>query len=189
MKSLIALGTAALLSTTLSAAPITYVVDTSHTYERFAYTHMGFSQQEQRFDKTSGNVVFDAAARTADVDITIDATSVSTGSALNEHIQGADFLDTANFPTITFKSTAVKFSKKSGAPLSIDGDLTIKGVTKPVTLKVTHFKHAQNPMLKKDEIGANATTSIKRSDFNAGKYAPLVDDKLLLTIAFEAQAQ
>jgi polyisoprenoid-binding protein YceI len=188
MKSLIALGFAALLSTTLSAAPITYTVDTSHTYERFAYTHMGFSEQEQRFDKTSGTVVYDAAANTATIDITIDPTSVSTGSALNEHIQGADFLDTANFPTITFKSTAVKFSK-AGVPLSIDGDLTIKGVTKPVTLKVTHFKHGQNPMLKKDEIGANAVTTIKRSDFNAGKYAPLVDDKLLLTIAFEAQAQ
>jgi len=188
MKSLVALAFATLLSSTLSAAPITYQVDTSHTYERFAYTHMGFSEQEQRFDKTSGTVVYDAAANTASIDITIDATSVSTGSALNEHIQGADFLDTANFPTITFKSTAVKFSK-AGVPLSITGDLTIKGITKSVTLKVTHFKHGQNPMMKKDEIGANATAWIKRSDFNAGKYAPLVDDKLLLTIAFEGQAQ
>ncbi|MGA3158125.1 MAG: YceI family protein [Steroidobacteraceae bacterium] len=188
MKSLIALGFAALLSTTLSAAPITYAVDTSHTYERFAYTHMGFSQQEQRFDKTSGSVVYDAAAKSATVDITIDATSVSTGSALNEHIQGADFLDTAKFPTITFKSTSVQFNA-AGEPASITGDLTIKGVTKPVTLTVTHFKHAQNPMMKKDEIGANATATISRSDFNAGKFAPLVDDQLLLTIAFEAQAQ
>jgi polyisoprenoid-binding protein YceI len=188
MKSLVILAATALVSTALNAAPITYAVDTSHTYERFAYTHMGFSEQEQRFDKTSGSVVYDAAANTATIDITIDATSVSTGSSLNEHIQGADFLDTANFPTITFKSTAVKFSK-SGKPESITGDLTIKGITKPVTLKVTHFKHAQNPMMKKDEIGANAVTTIKRSDFNAGKYAPLVDDKLLLTIAFEGQAQ
>lgn len=188
MKSLIALGFAALLSTTLSAEPITYAVDTSHTYERFAYTHMGFSQQEQRFDKTSGSVVYDAAAKTATVDITIDATSVSTGSALNEHIQGADFLDTAKFPTITFKSTAVQFNA-AGEPVSITGNLTIKGITKPVTLTVTHFKHGQNPMMKKDEIGANAEATIVRSDFNAGKFAPLVDDTLLLTIALEAQAK
>jgi polyisoprenoid-binding protein YceI len=188
MKSLVILGATALLSTALNAAPITYAVDTSHTYERFAYTHMGFSQQEQRFDKTSGTVVFDAAAKTAAIDITIDAKSVSTGSALDEHIQGADFLDTAKYPTITFKSTSVDFNA-AGEPTSITGNLTIKGVTKPVTLTVTHFKHGQNPMMKKDEIGANATATINRSDFNAGKYAPLVDDQLQLTIALEAQAQ
>ena len=170
MKSLVALAFATLLSSTLSAAPITYVVDPSHTYERFAYTHMGFSEQEQRFDKTSGTVVYDAAANTATIDITIDATSVSTGSALNEHIQGADFLDTAKFPTITFKSTSVKFSK-AGVPLSITGDLTIKGTNQVGDAEGHAFKHGQNPMMKKASDRRQCHDHHQRSDFDAGKYA------------------
>jgi polyisoprenoid-binding protein YceI len=114
----------------------------------------------------------------------IDTKSVDTGSDLfNGHIQGADFLDTAQFPTATFKSTSVKFDGDS--PVSIEGQLTLKGITKPVTLKVTSFKHGLN-MMKKDSIGANATTTIKRSDFQMGKYVPMVGDDVTLTVAIEA---
>jgi polyisoprenoid-binding protein YceI len=121
------------------------------------------------------------------VDLVIDAKSVDTGSELfNGHIQGADFLDTADFPTATFKSTAVKFD--GDAPVSIDGVLTVKGVSKPVTLTVTSFKHGPN-MQKKDQIGANATTTLKRSDFKMDKYVPLVSDEVTVTVAIEAAAQ
>jgi polyisoprenoid-binding protein YceI len=110
---------------------------------------------------------------------------VNTGSAqFNEHIQGEGFLDTAKFPTATFKSTTVKFVR--GNPATVEGNLTIKGVTKPVTLTVNSFQHMMHPMLKKDAIGATATTTIKRSDFNAGKYAPLVGDEVTITIPVEA---
>jgi polyisoprenoid-binding protein YceI len=167
------------------AAPETYVIDPSHTFPRFSYSHFGYSTQLSRFDKTSGKVVFDKAAKTGSVDIAIDMKSVNTGFAtFNDHIQGEDFLDTARYPTATFKSTKVHF--KGDKPAAIDGDLTIKGVTKPVTLTVTSFQAMPHPMLKKDAIGANATTTIKRSEFNAGKFAPHVGDEVRIDIALEA---
>ena len=167
------------------AAPETFVIDNNHTFPRFAYSHFGFSTQLSHFDKTSGKIVFDKEAKTGSVDVVIDTRSVNTGSSVfNEHIQAADFLDTANFPSITFKSTKVNFA--GDKPSSIDGVLTIKGVSKPVTLTVTSFLAMPHPMLKRDAIGANATTTIKRSEFNAGKYAPYVGDDVTLTIAVEA---
>ena len=168
------------------AAPTTFSPDPNHTYVRFSYDHMGFSTQESRFDKTTGTITLDPAAKSGSVDLVIDTKSVDTGSDLfNGHIQAPDFLDTAEFPTATFKSTSVKFD--GDKPVSIVGDLTLKGITKPVTLTVSSFKHGTN-MMKKDSIGANATATIKRSDFQMGKYAPMVSDDINLTIAIEAAA-
>ena len=167
------------------AVPSTYNIDNSHTYPHFSYSHLGYSTQTHKFDKTSGKVVMDFDAKTGSVDVTIDATSVNTGFALfNEHIQGADFFDTARHPTITFKSSSMNF--KGNKPVSLTGDLTIKGVTRPVTLEVTHFKCMPHPMLKAPACGANATTQVKRSDFNMGKNAPFVSDEVTLTLAIEA---
>lgn len=170
------------------AAPETFIIDGSHTFPRFSYSHFGYSTQLSRFDTTRGSVVFDAAAKTGSVDITIDAKSVNTGYAtFNEHIQGEDFLDTAKFPTATFKSTKVIF--KGDKPVKVEGNLTLKGVTKPVTLTVTSFQSMAHPMLKKPAIGANAFTVVKRSDFGAGKYAPYVGDEVRIDIALEAIAE
>ena len=178
----------ALVAAPALAAPETYVVDGTHTFPRFSYSHFGYSTQLSRFDKTTGTVVFDKAARTGAVDIVIDAKSVDTGYAtFNEHIQGEDFLDTAKYPTATFKSTRVVFD--GDKPAKVEGNLTLKGVTKPVTLTVTDFKAAPHPMLKKDAIGANAWTMVKRSEFNAGKYAPNVGDDVRIDIAIEAIKQ
>ena len=170
------------------AAPETYVVDGNHTFPRFSYNHLGYSIQMSRFDKATGTVTLDKAAKTAAVDIVIDTKSVNTGSAtFNEHIQGEDFLDTTKYSTATFKSTKVNFD--GDKPASIEGNLTLKGVTKPVTLTVTNFKAAPHPMLKKDAIGANATTKVKRTDFNMGKNAPYVGDEVTIDIAIEAVKQ
>jgi polyisoprenoid-binding protein YceI len=169
------------------AEPVTYRIDGSHTFPRFSYSHFGFSTQLSRFDQTSGQVVLDAEAKIGAVDVTIDTRSVNTGFAdFNSHIQGEDFLDTAKYPTATFKSTRVVFEGNS--PKSIDGVLTLKGVSKPVTLAVTSFQAMPHPMLKKPALGANATTTIKRSEFNAGKYAPYVGDEVRIDIAIEAIA-
>lgn len=179
---------ASAFATSALAAPVTYGVEPNHTYANFSYDHMGLSTQISKFNKTSGTIVYDKAARTGAVDVTIDMKSVETGSTLfNGHIQGADFLDTEKFPTATFKSTKVVFN--GDAPASIEGNLTIKGVTKPVVLKVNHFANKAHPMAKKDAIGANASTQIKRSDFGAGKYAPLVGDDVTITISLEAIQQ
>ena len=170
------------------AAPETYVVDGNHTFPRFSYNHLGYSIQMSRFDKATGTVTLDKAAKTAAVDIVIDTKSVNTGSAtFNEHIQGEDFLDTAKYSTAAFKSTKVVFD--GDKPASIEGNLTLKGVTKPVTLTVTDFKAAPHPMLKKDAIGANATTKVKRTDFNMGKNVPYVGDEVTIDIAIEAVKQ
>jgi polyisoprenoid-binding protein YceI len=179
---------AAIFSSAALAAPETYVIDPTHTFPRFSYSHFGYSTQLSRFNKTSGKIVFDPAAKTGSVDVSIDMKSVDTGfEVFNGHIQGADFLDTAQYPTATFKSTAVRF--EGDKPVAVDGKLTIKGVTKPVTLKVTSFNAMPHPIVKKEAIGANAVTTIKRSEFNAGKYAPYVGDDLTLTIALEAVKQ
>jgi len=186
-RSIAALAFIGAAATSAVAAPVTYAVDGSHTFPRFSYSHFGYSTQLSSFSKTSGTVVLDAEAKTASVDIVIDTKSVNTNFAdFNEHIQGEDFLDTAKFPKATFKSTKVVFD--GNKPQSIEGQLTIKGVTKPVTLTVTSFQAMPHPMLKKPAIGANAFTVIKRSEFNAGKYAPYVGDEVRIDIAIEAIA-
>lgn len=191
MKTLKPLLLSAALITALAgsaaAAPVTYQVDGSHTFPRFSYSHFGLSTQLSSFSNTSGKVVYDAQARTGSVDITIDMKSVNTGFAdFNGHIQGEDFLDTARYPTAGFKSTRVVF--EGDKPKAIEGQLTIKGVTRPVTLTVTSFLAMPHPMMKKPALGANAYTTIKRSEFNAGKFAPHVGDEVRIDIAIEAVA-
>ncbi|MBW8328900.1 MAG: YceI family protein [Thiobacillus sp.] len=185
MKRLVIAAALATFAAAAQAAPETFVIDNSHTYPHFTYNHLGFSNQTHKFDKTSGKVILDRAQKAGSVLVTIDAKSVNTGYALfNEHIQAADYIDTANHPTITFKSEKMAF--RGDQPVSLVGDLTIKGVTRPVTLTVTHFKCQPHPMLKVEACGANATTQIKRSDFNMGKNAPYVSDEVTLTLAIEA---
>lgn len=189
MQKLSKLSAALILAATVAApalaAPETFNVEPTHTFPRFSYNHLGYSVQLSRFDKTSGKVVFDKAAKTGSVDIVINTKSVSTGSdVFNEHIQGEDFLDTAKHPTATFKSTKVVF--EGDKPAKIEGNLTLKGVTKPVTLTVTSFQTMPHPMVKKDALGANAYTTVKRTDFNMGKNAPYVGDEVRIDIAIEA---
>ncbi len=192
MKTIAKLGSALVLAAAFSApalaAPETYTIDNSHTFPRFSYNHLGFSQQVSRFNTTTGKVVFDREAKTGSVDLTIDMKSVDTGSKLfDEHIQAEDFLHTAKFPTATFKSTKVSFN--GDKPASIEGDLTLKGITKKVVLTVTTFQAAPHPIVKKDALGANAHTTVKRSDFKMDKYAPAVSDEIRIDIAIEAVRQ
>src|SRR5471032_1397189 len=185
MKKIVALLIAAGISMAAHAAPETYVMDANHTFSRFEYSHMGFSTQQSRFNSTAGKIVLDRAAKTGSVDVVIDTKSVDTGSnAFNGHIQGDGFLETDKFPTITYKST--KFNFDGDKLASVDGNLTIKGITKQVSLTVTSFQCMPHPMLKKDACGANATAKIKRSDFGAGKYAPYVGDDVTLTFTVES---
>ena len=176
---------AAALAAPAVAAPETYVLDSAHSYPRFSYNHFGYSTQVSRFNKTTGKIIYDKEAKTASVDIVIDTTSVDSGfPVFNEHLRSEDFFDTAKYPTATFKSTKVIF--EGDKPSAIEGNLTIKGITKPVTLTVTSFHAMPHPMKKKDAIGANAFTTVKRSDFNAGKYAPNVGDEIRIDLGVEA---
>lgn len=185
MKRIIFLTLATALSSNALAAPDTFTIDGNHTLPRFSYSHFGYSTQLSRFDKTTGKIIIDRKAKTGSVDITVDTTSVDTGYALfNEHIQGKDFLDTATYPTATFKSSQLKFD--SDKLVSVDGTLTLKGISKPLTLKVTSFHCMAHPIYLKEACGANATAVVKRTDFNMGKYAPNVSDEVTIDIPVEA---
>lgn len=185
MKKIICVLFTLCVSSQTLAAPETYVIDNSHTYPRFSYSHFGFSTQLSRFDKTNGTITLDNVAKTGSVNVTIDTTSVATGSTLfNEHIQGVDFLDTAHYPTANFTSTKVNFN--GDKIVSVDGNITLKGITKQITLTVNNSKCAVHPMLQKEACGADLSGVLKRTDFNMGKYAPNVGDEVTLSLAVEA---
>jgi polyisoprenoid-binding protein YceI len=168
-----------------TAAPATYTVDPQHTYPSFEADHMGgMSVWRGKFNTTAGKVVLDTAAKTGEVDITIDTASINFGhDKMNEHARTPDMFDTAKFPTATYKG---KVSKWNGdAPAEIDGQLTIKGVTKPVKLTVNSFLCKPNPMTKKETCGADAAGSFQRDAFGVdyGKsFGFKMDTKVLISI-------
>jgi len=165
-----------------------YTVDPLHTYPRFKINHLGFSTMQGRFDKTSGKVTLDRAAKTGSVELTIDTASIDTGfGKRNEHLKSPDFFNAAEFPTITYKSTAMRF--KGDSPSSVEGNLTISGVTKPVTFTVDAFNCGPDPMDPKKlkyKCGADATAQIKRSDFGVKYAVPAVGDEVKLVLEIEA---
>jgi polyisoprenoid-binding protein YceI len=162
-----------------------YTADPAHTYAHFTVSHFGFSTMHGRFDKTSGKVTLDRAAKNGSVDIAIESASVSTGFAKrDEHLKSPDFFNAAEFSSITYKSNSIKF--KGDVPASVEGNLTLLGVTKPVTLTITEFKCGTNPMNKKEECGAGASAQIKRSDFGMKSFLPGVGDDIKLEFEIEA---
>lgn len=183
-NALIAITIASTLSVPAFAAD-SYTVDSRHTFPSFEINHLGFSLQRGRFNSTTGKVTLDNAAKSGSIDVTIDAASISTGLAdLEKHLQSEDFFDVAKYPTIVFKSRKLKFEgdKLVGA----EGDFTLHGVTRPVSLKVDHFFCGVHPMNKKINCGANATTTIKRTEYGIAKYVPLLGDEVKISIQVEA---
>ena len=166
----------------------TYSIDLRHTHPSYEISHFGWSTQRGRFDNVTGTIVLDRAAKTGSVDIRIEVSSVSTGVAkLDEHLKSEDFFDAAKYPTISFKASKIAFS--GDTPVSIPGEITILGVTKPLTLNVTQFTCGQHPMLKKEVCGAEASATIKRSEFGMTKFLPALGDEVKLLINVEALKQ
>lgn len=188
IKPVIALSASFLLAFAAQAAPVTYQVEPSHTFVHFSYKHLGLSTQSQRFNKSQGTVTLDQEAKTGNIDMKVDTRSVSTGFALfDEHIQGKDYFDTAQFPEATFVSKDIQFD--GDKPVSAQGDLTIKGITKPVTMTIESFlTMPQHPMLKKPALGADGKITVKRSDFGMPANVPHVGDEVTIRIALEAIA-
>jgi polyisoprenoid-binding protein YceI len=159
------------LATTASvavAAPARFEIDPKHTYPSFEADHMGgMSVWRGKFNKTSGIVEIDRAAGTGSVEVTIDMSTVNTGNAdLDKHLRTADFFDVEKFPTATFKGKLARF--QNGVPTVLQGDLTLHGVTRPVTLTIRSFKCMPHPMLKEEFCGADAIGSINREEFGIG---------------------
>ncbi|SHH56247.1 YceI family protein [Massilia sp. CF038] len=167
------------------AAPDTYTIDPAHTYPSFEADHMGLSYWRGKYKKTSGTVVLDRAAKTGSVNIDIDAGSIDFGlDAMNAHAVKEDIFDVAKYPKITYKSKSVTF--KGEDPMSIEGDLTLHGVTKPVTLIITKFKCIMHPMHKKEVCGADASAVFNRADFGVTKGIPMFSPEVRLAIQVEA---
>lgn len=167
------------------AAPATYNIDPSHTYPSFEADHMGgLSLWRGKFKTTSGKVVLDVAARTGEVEVTVDAGSIDFGlAAMDKHAKGPDLLDTARYPTATYKG---KFSKWNGdVPTEVDGQLTLHGVTRPLKLTINSFMCKPNPMSRRETCGADASATFNREEFGMpyGKdFGFKMDVKLLISI-------
>lgn len=185
LKTLIPAAAVALLwSSASSAAPVNYTIEPSHTYPSFEAPHMGISIWRGKFNKTSGSVVLDNAAKTGSVDILIDATSVDFGhDKMNEHAKEADFFNVAKYPTVTYKG---KIVYKDSKPDAVDGQLTLLGVTKPVKLEIESFKCIPHPFFKKEVCGADVEGEFNRGDFGMTKAADGELGKVKLRIQVEA---
>ncbi|WP_394781191.1 YceI family protein [Undibacterium sp.] len=161
-----------------------YIIDPEHTYSSFEYRHWGLSDQRGRFDNNSGTIDLDMAAKTGAIDINIEAGSVSTGSdTFNKILRSDNFFDIAKYPQISFKSSAMRFD--GDKLVQVDGDLTIRGVTKPATFEITHFNCRFMFIYFKQACGANGYTKILRSDFGVGRYVPFVSDEVTLSFSVE----
>ena len=180
--------TAALVAASANAfaAGVTYKLDPTHTNVLASWNHFGYSNPYANFGDVEGTLVYDAAdVSKSKVEVTLPLSGLNGfSSKFNDHLRSADFFDAGKFPTATFKSTKVEAA--GNGKLKITGDLTIKGITKAVVLDATLNKAGPHPMTKAEAIGFDATTTIKRSDFGVGAYAPNVGDTVTLRITTEA---
>ena len=167
------------------ADPVTYQIDPAHTYPSFETDHFGgLSVWRGKFDKSSGTIVLDPQAGTGTVDITIDTSSIDLGNPkLDEHAKTPEMFDVAKYPTATYKGKLAGF--KNGAPTEIQGDFTLHGVTKPLTLKIDSFKCMTYPQDKKEHCGADAVGTFNRADYGityGDKYGFKMDMKLAIQV-------
>ena len=169
------------------ASVATYEIDTSHTYLGFAISHLGFSTTYGRFTDVSGSITFNEEnPEASSVEVRIVPASLYTGhEERDKHVRGKDFLNVEEFPEMSFISTAIeRTGEKTG---KITGDLTLHGVTKPVTLEATFTRMGEYPMQKGVKaIGFEATGNLKRSDFGIETYLPAIGDEVSITISLEA---
>lgn len=176
---------AAALLACAAALAQTYDVDTRHSHMSWSMPHLGISTYRGKFTNTTGKVTLDRAARSGVVDIAIDAASQMSGDArLDKHLASEDFFDIVKFPEITFKSTKVHFDGDN--PSRVDGELTMRGVTRPVSLQVVSFKCIQHPIRRQEVCGADATATIKRSEWGIKYGLPGLIDDVNLDIQVEA---
>lgn len=181
-KSLAVVFAAAL--TPALAAPERFDIETHHTYPSLEMPHMGLSIWRGKFNKTSGTATLDRAAKTGTAEIVVDANSIDFGhDQMNQFAVGPDFLNAAKYPTMTYKGTLVF---KGDTPTSVEGTLTLLGVTRPVKLVVNSFKCIDHPYYKKEACGADLEGDLNRADFGMTKFVEYDTGKIHLRIQVEA---
>jgi polyisoprenoid-binding protein YceI len=189
-KFLVAVAFAAALPVG-ALAQDSYTVDPLHSSVNFKVDHLGLAMIHGRFTKFAGKFTLDRAAKTGGADLTIETASVDTNDndkgsrarSRDEHLRSADFFNAAEFPRMTFKSTRVVYN--GDVPGAIEGNLTLLGVTKPVTLQLARFKCNPASGNAKERCGGDARTTIKRSEFGMKRSIPAVGDDIMLEIGFE----
>jgi polyisoprenoid-binding protein YceI len=168
------------------AAAEEYLLDPTHTYPNFSIGHLGYSVMHGRFNDSSGRVVLDREGDRSLVEVTVRATSVDTGmDKRDEHLRGPDYLDAAKYPEMTYKSSKVTYTSDRTA--TVEGNLTLHGVTRPLTLNVTAINCAVHPMKRTWNCGFDASASLKRSDFGVSSYVPLISDEMQLRLEAEGE--
>jgi len=186
----LSIAAAIVLGAAAPAMAASYAIDPSHTYATFEIDHMGTSTNRARFDKKEGTIEFDRAAKTGKVDISLDVASVNSGFAnFNKHLQSKDIFDAEQFPKARFVSDKFVFDGDKVA--EVQGQLTLKGKTAPVTFKANKFNCYPSPMLQKREVcGGDFTAVIDRSQWgvNYGSNFGVPND-VRLVIQIEAVKQ
>ena len=166
-KTLFAAAILATVGASAHAELATYAIDPTHTFVTFEIGHFGTTTNRGRFDKKTGSVQLDKAAKSGKAEITIDTTSINTGTeAFNKHLQSAELFDAAKYPTIKF--VADKFNFQGDKVSEVAGQLTLLGKTLPVTLKAAQFNCYESPMLKREVCGGDFETTIVRSQWGMG---------------------
>jgi polyisoprenoid-binding protein YceI len=185
IRTAIAAGLAASAAFAANAEPLTYNVDPRHTFPSYEINHMGFSLQRGRFDRTQGTIVLDLDTHKGSVEVAIDTASVDSGEPrLDERLKAEDFFDVQRFPQMTFKGSDLAFD--GDVLKKVSGELTIKGVTRPVAFDVVYFKCGNSLVLLRKVCGADLSARIKRSDFGVSYGIPMVGDEVLLRVNVEA---
>ncbi len=169
-----------------AASAQVYNIEPGHTYPSFEADHMGLSFWRGKFTKSSGKVVLDRGSRTGgSIEIQIDASTIDFGhQKMNDKARGEEMFNVAKFPTVTYKSTALKFD--GDKLVGVEGEMTMLGITKPLALNVTHFKCIMHPLLKREVCGADAHGRFDRSDFGMNIGLPRFSPEIKLAIQVEA---
>jgi polyisoprenoid-binding protein YceI len=182
-----AMGATGLGATGASAEPESYTLDPSHSQVLFSYNHLGFSTTYGMFSGFEGEIMFDEdEPAKSSVNVSMPLMSMFTGwEEREEHFMSDDFFGAAEGDMITFSSTGIEVTGEDTA--KITGDLSMNGVTKSVVLDTTLNKQASHPMNNKPWLGFDATTTLLRSDFGVGNFAPVVSDEVEVRISVEAE--
>jgi len=183
MKSLLPCLFAA-ASSAAFAAPVSYKIDPDHTLPSLEMSHMGISVWRGKFNRSSGKVVMDREARTGTVEIRVDTDTVDFGHrGMNTFATSEDWLNVDKYPDMTYRG-ALKFSDEK--PTAVEGRLTLRGVTRPLTLKVNTFNCIPHPLFRREVCGADAEGELNRADYGMTLYSDGDAGKIRLRIQVEA---
>ena len=174
-----------LLPLPVAAAPETFVIDMPHSFSNFEVGHLGITWIRGRFNKTSGKITLDRAEKKGSIEAEIDVASVDTGYARRDQLlQNENYFNVAQYPTMTFRSSKLRFN--GDALAGAEGELTLLGVTRPVTLEITSFKCITHPVNKREICGAVAIGTIQRSEFGMTKASKSISEEVRIYLNIEA---